>query len=47
MPIHNEIFDTYRLDQKKIQDAIELLRDNNYIVLRKDEITDNYGRDNK
>lgn len=37
MPIHNEIFDTYRLDQKKIQDAVELLEKNSYIVMTKED----------
>ena len=37
MVIHNEIFDSYRLEQKKIKSAITLLRENNYTVIKKEK----------
>tara|TARA_R100001443_G_scaffold97595_1_gene104477 strand:- start:1029 stop:1151 length:123 start_codon:yes stop_codon:yes gene_type:complete len=37
MVIHNEIFDSFRLERKKIEDAIVLLEKNGYIVYDKDK----------
>ena len=33
MPIHNEIFDTYRLEVKKIHNAIKLLAKQGYTII--------------
>ena len=42
MVIHNYIFDTYRIEQEKINKAIELLKENGYIIQKKeDEIRSN------
>ena len=35
MPIHNQIFHTYRMKQKKIEESIKLLEENSYIVMTK------------
>jgi transcription initiation factor IIE alpha subunit len=37
MVIHNEIFCTYRIEQEKIKEAIELLKENGYIIYKKEE----------
>ena len=37
MVIHNYIFDSYRIEQKQIQEAIQLLKDNGYAVHKKEE----------
>ena len=37
MAIHNQIFYTYRMKQKKIAESIELLENNNYIVMTKEQ----------
>ena len=37
MVIHNEIFDTYRIEQKKIEEAIKLLKDKGYFIYKKEE----------
>lgn len=37
MSIHNQIFYTYRMKQKKIKESIELLENNNYIVMTKEQ----------
>ena len=37
MVIHNYIFDSYRIEQKQIQEAIQLLKDNGYTVHKKEE----------
>jgi len=37
MVIHNEIFDTYRIEQKKIEEAIQLLKENGYAIYKKEE----------
>ena len=37
MVIHNEIFDTYRIKQKQIQEAIQLLKENGYAIYKKVE----------
>jgi len=37
MPIHNQIFEHYRQEVKKIEKAIELLEKNGYIVYNKDK----------
>ena len=37
MPIHNEIFDSFRVEQKKIQEAINLLEKNGFIVYNKEK----------
>ena len=37
MAIHNQIFYTYRMKQKKIEESIKLLEDNNYIVMTKEQ----------
>jgi hypothetical protein len=34
-PIENETFAEYRIQQKKITKAIEILKQNNYIVYKK------------
>ncbi len=36
MVIHNYIFDSYRIEQKEIQNAIQLLKDNGYAVYKKE-----------
>jgi hypothetical protein len=42
MVIHNEIFCTYRIEQEKIKEAIQLLKENGYIIHKKeDEIRNN------
>ena len=42
MVIHNYIFDSYRIEQEKINKAIELLKENGYIIQKKqDEIRNN------
>ena len=42
MVIDNEIFCTYRIEQEKINKAIELLKENGYIIQKKeDEIRSN------
>jgi len=42
MVIHNEIFCTYRTEQEKINEAIQLLKENGYIIQKKeDEIRNN------
>jgi biotin operon repressor len=38
MVIHNYIFDTYRIKQEKINEAIQLLKENGYIIHKKEEI---------
>jgi len=37
MSIYNQIFDSYRIEQKKIKDAVELLEKNSYIVMTKED----------
>jgi hypothetical protein len=37
MSIYNQIFDTYRIEQQKIKDAIKLLEKNSYIVMTKED----------
>jgi len=37
MVIHNEIFDTYRIKQKQIEEAIQLLKKNGYAIYKKVE----------
>tara|TARA_R100000234_G_scaffold48087_1_gene28745 strand:- start:672 stop:797 length:126 start_codon:yes stop_codon:yes gene_type:complete len=37
MVIHNEIFDTYRIKQKQIEEAIQLLKENGYAIYKKEE----------
>jgi len=37
MVIHNEIFDTYRIKQKQIEEAIQLLKQNGYAIYKKVE----------
>jgi|TARA_R100001463_G_scaffold7466_5_gene23551 translation elongation factor P/translation initiation factor 5A len=37
MVIHNEIFDTYRIKQKQIEEAIQLLKENGYAIYKKVE----------
>jgi len=37
MVIHNEIFDTYRIEQKQIEEAIKLLKENGYAIYKKEE----------
>jgi hypothetical protein len=37
MSIYNQIFDTYRIEQKKIEEAIKLLEKNNYRVINKNK----------
>jgi len=37
MTIHNQIFYSYRMEQKKIAESIELLENNNYIVMTKEQ----------
>tara|TARA_B100001093_G_C26160464_1_gene731350 strand:+ start:462 stop:581 length:120 start_codon:yes stop_codon:yes gene_type:complete len=37
--IVNETFEAYRLEQKKIQDAVLLLKDKGYKVYKEDEQT--------
>ena len=32
MVIHNEIFCTYRQEQEKIENAIQLLKENGYLI---------------
>ena len=39
MVIHNEIFDSYRMEQKEIVKAKELLKKNDYLVFKK-QLTD-------
>ena len=39
MVIHNEIFDSYRMEQKEIEKAKELLKKNDYLVFKK-QLTD-------
>tara|TARA_R100000654_G_scaffold71224_1_gene101972 strand:- start:2439 stop:2570 length:132 start_codon:yes stop_codon:yes gene_type:complete len=34
MAIYNEIFETFRLKQLEINKAIELLRDNGYVITK-------------
>tara|TARA_R100001079_G_scaffold64772_1_gene33572 strand:- start:1593 stop:1721 length:129 start_codon:yes stop_codon:yes gene_type:complete len=42
MVIDNEIFCTYRIEQEKINEAIQLLKENGYIIQKKeDEIRSN------
>lgn len=36
MVIHNYIFDSYRIEQKEIQKAIQLLKENGYAVYKKE-----------
>jgi hypothetical protein len=36
MVIHNEIFDTYRLEQKEINKAVQLLKKNKYTIFDQD-----------
>ena len=36
MVIHNEIFDTYRLEQKEINKSLQLLIKNKYTILDQD-----------
>lgn len=38
MVIHNEIFETFRSEQKKINEAVILLEKNGYIVYNKEKI---------
>lgn len=38
MVIHNQIFDSYRIEKDKIKKAIKLLEDNGYIVYNKDKV---------
>ena len=38
MVIHNEIFCTYRIEQEKINEAIQLLKENGYIIQKKEEV---------
>ena len=33
MVIHNEIFDSYRIEEQKIEEAIRLLVKNNYKII--------------
>ena len=40
MVIHNQIFDSYRLDKEEIDKAIKLLEKNGYIVYNKDKVYD-------
>tara|TARA_R100001510_G_scaffold52360_1_gene53010 strand:+ start:581 stop:706 length:126 start_codon:yes stop_codon:yes gene_type:complete len=37
MVIHNEIFDTYRIKEKQIEEAIQLLKENGYAIYKKVE----------
>ena len=38
MVIDNEIFCTYRIEQEKIKEAIQLLKENGYIIQKKEEV---------
>ena len=38
MVIHNYIFDSYRIEQEKIKEAIQLLKENGYIIHKKEEV---------
>ena len=42
MPIHNYIFDSYRQEVKKINEAIELLENHGYMVYNKDKKYDSH-----
>tara|TARA_R100001163_G_C4967940_1_gene129056 strand:- start:183 stop:488 length:306 start_codon:yes stop_codon:yes gene_type:complete len=44
MPIHNEIFDSFRVEQQQIRDAIDLLEKNGFIVYNKEK---KYAADRK
>ena len=44
MPIHNEIFDTYRLKEEEIEKAIALLESNGFFVYNKEK---KYAADRK
>ena len=37
MPIYNEIFDSFRAKTQKLEDAIKLLEENEFIVYNKDK----------
>jgi biotin operon repressor len=37
MVIHNYIFDSYRIEQEKIKEAIQLLKENGYTIYKKEE----------
>jgi len=37
MVIHNYIFDSYRIEQEKIKEAIQLLKENGYTIHKKEE----------
>ena len=37
MVINNEIFDTYRIEESKIKQSISFLKENNYVVIKKDK----------
>ena len=37
MVIHNEIFDSFRIEQQKIDEAIQFLKDNGYAIYKKVE----------
>ena len=41
MSIHNEIFETYRIQQKEINNAIKLLKEKGYSIYKKNENTIN------
>ena len=47
MAIFNEIFDSYREDQRKIKEAVELLKKNNYAVYSPDEMKELESRYNE
>jgi len=38
MVIHNEIFCTYIIEQEKIKEAIQLLKENGYIIHKNEEV---------
>jgi ribosomal protein S18 acetylase RimI-like enzyme len=37
MPIYNEIFDSFRANNKKLEEAIKLLEENGFIVYDKEK----------
>lgn len=34
MPIYNEIFEAYRIEQKEIQNAVSLLKEKGFVVFK-------------
>tara|TARA_Y100001938_G_scaffold125738_1_gene176997 strand:+ start:129 stop:275 length:147 start_codon:yes stop_codon:yes gene_type:complete len=40
MVINNEIFDTYRIKESKIKESIIFLKENDYVVIKKDKFNE-------